>query len=45
MYGNPSLKLNPIPENIPMNPFNHTLDRKDHAPRKIVLRIKKTFPR
>ncbi|OPX41843.1 transposase DDE domain protein [Ruminiclostridium hungatei] len=40
MYGSPSVKLNPIPENILPNPFNHTLDRKDHAPRKVVLRIK-----
>lgn len=40
MYGSPKLKLNPIPTNIPMNPFNHTLDRKDHKPKKVVLRIK-----
>jgi transposase len=40
MYGSPGINLNPIPENIPMNPFNHTLDRKDHSPRKVVLRIK-----
>ncbi len=40
MYGSPSLKLNPIPENIPLNPFNHTLDRKDHAVKKVILRIK-----
>ncbi|HOV25688.1 IS1182 family transposase [Acetivibrio straminisolvens] len=41
MYGSPSCKLNPIPDNIPMNPFNHTLDRKDYSPpKKIVLKIK-----
>jgi hypothetical protein len=41
MYGNVKGKLNPIPENIPINPFNHTLDRRDHATKKVVLRIKK----
>jgi transposase len=41
MYGSVSSKLNPIPENIPLNPFNHTLDRKDHSTKKVVLRIKK----
>ncbi|HWT76410.1 MAG TPA: IS1182 family transposase [Mobilitalea sp.] len=45
MYGSPSIKLNPIPDNIPLNPFNHTLDRKDYAPRKIVLRIKEDIPK
>ncbi len=45
MYGNPGIRLNPIPENIPLNPFNHTLDRKDHAPKKVVLRIKKDIPK
>lgn len=41
MYGSVRCKLNPIPENIPMNPFNHTFDRKDYAPqKKVVLRIK-----
>ena len=45
MYGSPKLKLNPIPDNIPMNPFNHTLDRKDQKPRKVVLRIKEDIPK
>ncbi|HOJ11735.1 MAG TPA: IS1182 family transposase [Clostridiales bacterium] len=41
MYGSIRCKLNPIPENIPVNPFNHTFDRKDYAPaKKVVLRIK-----
>lgn len=40
MYGSPKCKLNPIPENIPINPFNHTLDRKDTVAKKVVLRIK-----
>ncbi len=41
MYGSVRCKLNPIPENIPVNPFNHTFDRKDYAPAKtVVLRIK-----
>lgn len=41
MYGSTKQKLNPIPDNIPINPYNHTLDRKDHAETKVVLRIKK----
>jgi transposase len=41
VYGNTKQQLNPIPENIPINPFNHTLDRKDHAKTKVILRIKK----
>lgn len=40
MYGSPKCKLNSIPENIPANPFNHTLDRKDSTPKKVILRIK-----
>jgi transposase len=40
MYGSPKCKLNPIPENLPINPFNHTLDRKDFVTKKVVLRIK-----
>ena len=39
MYGSVKHKLNAIPEDIPPNPFNHTLDRKDHVPKKVVLRI------
>lgn len=42
MYGSIRCKLNPIPGNIPANPFNHTFDRKDYTPtKKVVLRIKK----
>ena len=41
MYGRVNCNLNPIPENIPLNPFNHTLDRKDYIPKKVVLTIKK----
>jgi len=26
-----SLNPNPIPDEAPVNPFNHTLDRKDYA--------------
>jgi transposase len=40
MYGSTNCKLNPIPEDIPPNTFNHTLDRKDCMPKKVVLRIK-----
>ena len=41
MYGSVKCRLNPIPENIQINPFNHTLDRKDYTTKKVVLRIKK----
>jgi len=41
MYGNPRQKLNPIPEGVSANPFNHTLDRKDYAKaKKVVLLIR-----
>ena len=41
MYGSVRCKLTPIPEDIPLNPYNHTFDRKDYAPaKKVVLRIK-----
>lgn len=40
MYGNANCKLNPIPEDISPSPFNHTLDRKNYTPKKVVLRIK-----
>lgn len=40
MDGDTRCKLNPIPENIPLNSFNHTLDRKDYVTKKVVLRIK-----
>jgi transposase len=40
MFGSVGKKLNPIPADIPLNPFNHTLDRKDGVKKKVVLRIK-----
>jgi hypothetical protein len=40
MYGNTKFSLNPIPKSIPINSFNHTLDRKDYKTKKVVLRIK-----
>jgi len=41
MYGSPGIKLNPIPEGAVINPYNHTLDRKDYAKTKqVILRIK-----
>lgn len=41
MYGTVTRRLNPIPEDIPVNPFNHMLDRKDYAAsKKVILRIK-----
>lgn len=40
MYGSPKQNLNPIPADIPKNPFNHTLDRNDYKTKKVVLRIK-----
>jgi len=45
MYGSPNCRLNPIPDNIPINPFNHTLDRRDYLPKKVVLRIKEDIPK
>lgn len=41
MYGDGGYKLNEIPEGIPPNPYNHTLDRKDYEkPKKVMLRIR-----
>ena len=40
MYGRSKYGLNPIPEDITLNPFNHTLDRKNHITKKVVLHIK-----
>lgn len=41
MYGKPGQKLNRIPEGAVINPYNHTLDRKDYAKSKqVILRIK-----
>jgi transposase len=40
MYGNTKCELNKIPEDVQLNPFNHTLDRKDYViPKKVILRI------
>lgn len=41
MYGDSKYDLNPIPDNIKLNSFNHTLDRTDYSrQKKVVLRIK-----
>jgi transposase len=40
MYGNAKYKLNELPKDISINPFNHTLYRKDHEAKKVVLYIK-----
>ena len=40
MYGSIRHNLNPIPVDIPPNPYNHSLDRDDHVKKKVVLRIK-----
>ena len=40
MFGSIRHSLNPIPDDIPPNPYNHSLDRKDHVKKKVVLRIK-----
>ena len=41
MYGKPGQKLNRIPEDVVINPYNHTLSRKDYAkPKQVILRIK-----
>ncbi len=46
MYGSIRGKLTPTPENIPINPFNHTFDRKDYSPaKKVVLRIREDIPK
>jgi len=40
MYGKTQYELNKIPEGVPPNPFNHTLDRKDYIkPKKVILNI------
>lgn len=41
LYGSIGRKLNPIPADIPINPYNHTLDRRDYTKTKVILRIKK----
>ncbi|MHC1720127.1 MAG: hypothetical protein AB9844_05485 [Clostridiaceae bacterium] len=40
MYGSPKQNLNPIPADIPQNPFNHNMDRHDYKIKKVVLSIK-----
>ena len=46
MYGSVRGKLNPNPDDIPANPFNHTFDRKDYAPeKKLSSESKKIFIR
>ena len=40
MFGSSKHKLNPIPDDMPPNPYNHSLDRKDGVKKKVVLRIK-----
>jgi transposase len=40
MFGSIRHSLNAIPDDIPPNPYNHSLDRKDHIKKKVVLRIK-----
>ena len=40
MFGNINSNLTKIPGNIPMNPFNHTLERNDQPKKKVVLKIK-----
>jgi transposase len=40
MYGSVRHSLNPIPKDIPLNPYNHSLERKDDIKKKVVLRIR-----
>ena len=40
MYGSSQYPLQPIPPNLPVSSYNHTLDRQDLAKRKIQLRIR-----
>lgn len=40
MFGSVKCSLTKIPENIPLNSFNHTFDRKDYIKKKVVLMIK-----
>ena len=41
MYGNVRHPVLVIPDDVLINPFNHTFDRRDYAPqKKVVLRIK-----
>lgn len=46
IFGAPNIELNKIPLNIPINPFNHTLDRKDYTDKtKVILRIREDIPK
>ena len=46
IFGSPEIEVNKIPLNIPINPFNHTLDRKDYTDkRKVILKIKEDIPK
>ena len=46
ILGAPNIELNKIPLNIPINPFNHTLDRKDYTDKtKVILRIREDIPK
>jgi len=40
MYGSVRYRLNMIPDDVPPNPYNHSLDRKDCIKKKVVLRIR-----
>ena len=40
MFGSIKHNLKRIPDDIPPNPYNHSLDRKDGVKKKVVLRIK-----
>jgi hypothetical protein len=40
MFGKANNCLNAIPDDMPPNPYNHSLDRNDHVKKKVVLRIK-----
>jgi len=35
MFGSTNCRLNPIPENIRINPFNHTLNQRNYISRKV----------
>ena len=46
IFGSPEIEINKIPVNIPINPFNHTLDRKDYTDkRKVILKIREDIPK
>lgn len=43
MFGDVKYNLTQIPKDIPPNSFNHSLDRTDYKPKKVVLRVKGGF--